>query len=74
MLKDDPIANNCFSVWDNVSLLSFKSKSDIEKLMNEWGDGARAQIRVTFKEGTGHTFVAERMTVRFILLTLKLEI
>lgn len=38
------------------------TKEDIEILMKQWGDGARAQVTINWQEGTdGHTFIAERI-------------
>ncbi|MGN1416361.1 MAG: toxin glutamine deamidase domain-containing protein, partial [Oscillospiraceae bacterium] len=59
-VEDDPIARNCFSVWNNISIRSFSTKDDVINAMSKWGDGARAQIRVTFQNNKGHTFIAEQ--------------
>ena len=56
--------------WPNVvkdgfdSLVSFPSRGTIDKMnakMKEWGDGARAIVKVEWKRGNyGHVFVAEQ--------------
>lgn len=58
-----------FDVWDNPKVLESKGsgKEDIEKAMCQWGDGARAQIVVTWKgTNSGHTFMAERRDGRVV--------
>lgn len=65
--NNDFLAQNCFNVWNNIKIRPFSSKDDIIKAMSEWEDGARVQIRVTYKtrnnrgEIEGHTFVAEKI-------------
>ena len=91
----DPIGNNGIAVW-NLSTTPW-SRDPFVKLTNkddfwddakqafaEWGDGARAIVRVEWNNGRGHFFSAERVgntivytdlqsaTVRDILDTLSL--
>ncbi len=43
-------------------------KEDIINLMSEWGDGARSEVYVAYKEGNeyyGHVFVAEKRKKRY---------
>lgn len=45
------------------------TRGKVEKLMEQWGDGARAIVRVQWKGGnSGHVFIAERVngTTRFV--------
>ena len=66
-VNNDYLSQNCYNVWNNIKIYPFSSKDDIIKAMSEWNDGARVQIRVTYKarnnngELEGHTFVAEKI-------------
>lgn len=62
-------------VYENADLVPCFSNSGantrgkVEKLMEQWGDGARAIVRVQWKGGnSGHVFIAERVngTTRFV--------
>ena len=62
-------------VYENASLVPCFSNSGantrgkVEKLMEQWGDGARAIVRVQWKGGnSGHVFIAERVNgaTRFV--------
>lgn len=58
------LAYDPFSVWKDPEVINCSDDglSDIEKYMESWGDGARAQIVVTWKStNSGHTFTAERI-------------
>ena len=58
----DYLASHPFSVWENANVISCigQGKSEIEAVMNSWGDGARAQITVMWTRTSGHTFLAEQ--------------
>lgn len=49
--------------WNNPDIQTTEGngKADIESKMNEWGDGARAEIVVFWKVGDGHIFSAEQV-------------
>ena len=58
------ISYHPFTVWTNavVNNCNGSGLSDIKKAMIEWGDGARAQIVVTWRNtNVGHTFIAEQI-------------
>lgn len=58
------LSYNPFAVWQNPKVIECSKNGfeDIEKKMEEWGDGARAQVVVVWKNtNAGHTFVAERV-------------
>lgn len=53
-----------FDVWKNPEVIHCKGNglADIERNMEKWGNGARAEIVVMWKGGgSGHAFVAERV-------------
>ncbi len=62
------------TVYQNYELIQCSSNSGagtgrkVEKKMQEWGDGARAIVRVRWKHGGGHVFIAEQLDgeTRFI--------
>ena len=58
----DSIAEMLFPAFDHVSPIHYRKKSDIEKQMAGWGDGARAQVVCMWKTKSGglsgHTFMA----------------
>jgi len=67
--RNDRLSIKPWEAWKMPKPIAFGSRADIEKLMAEWGDGARAQIKVIWASGTsGHTFVAEQQggKTRFI--------
>ncbi len=66
--RNDYIAMNPWKVWKNPKLQSFNAKNDIETAMATMGDGARVQIKLVFKNGQGHTFVAEQMGGKTVFL------
>lgn len=52
-----------FDVWESPSVIHCRGndRSEIEAKMREWGDGARAQIAVKWKNvPSGHIFIAEQ--------------
>lgn len=53
-----------FDVWQNANVIQCEGNgmSDIQNMMNSWGDGARAQVVVYWDSphGGGHTFIAEQ--------------
>ena len=57
-----------FSVWNNpdVKTTSGSGMEDIEKQMRQWGDGARAEIKVSWGADPtwGHVFIAEQKNGR----------
>lgn len=60
-----------FGVWQNPEVIKCSKNgiNDIEKKMQEWGDGARAQVVVVWKNTkAGHTFVAERINGKTIYI------
>jgi len=60
-----------FDVWQNPDIIRCggNGKADIEREMKKWGDGARAQIVVTWKNtNSGHTFVAEQIDGKTVYL------
>lgn len=63
---DDYIATNPFSVWQDPEIIccSDVGNEEIEATMQEWGDGARAQIVVLWTPFNGHTFIAEQIDGR----------
>ena len=61
----DHLSHYPFDVWESPTVFtgSGDGRSDIEREMSLWGDGARAQIVVIWDDGfgvNGHTFVAEQ--------------
>lgn len=69
--ENDYLCRHPFDVWKNPDVISTSGsghESIVEK-MNEWGDGARAQVVVVWKGvPSGHTFIVENVNgeVRFI--------
>lgn len=61
--KPDVLCRRPFSVWRNPDIKNTTGNGlkEIEKNMEKWGDGARAEIVVSWKGGSGHAFVAERV-------------
>ena len=60
-----------FDVWQNPDVIhcTGNGKKDIESKMKEWGDGARAQIVVSWKHtNSGHTFLAEQVDGKTIFI------
>ena len=65
------LAFHPFTVWRNPEVIKCSKNGidDIEKKMQEWGDGARAQVVVAWKNTTaGHTFIAERIDGKTVYL------
>lgn len=61
---EDYLAYHPFDVWDKPGVISCKGNglSDVKNSMVEWGDGARAQIVVVWRNtNAGHTFSAEQV-------------
>lgn len=44
-----------------VSLSSYGTIKQILTQMSDWGDGARAIVRIRYKKGGGHVFIAEQV-------------
>ena len=62
--KDDYIAKDYTCVWENRSKICCPNGSglqEIKKQMAAWGDGARAEVFVVWKNGDAHVFVAEQI-------------
>jgi hypothetical protein len=59
-------------VMEGAQLVSMPSRNTINKMldqMNDWGDGARAVVKVTWKGGrSGHVFIAEQQGTGTIFL------
>ena len=66
--RKDYLSMNPWRVWSNPKLQPFNSKNDIELAMATMGDGARVQVKIVFKDGRGHTFVAEQMGGKTVFL------
>lgn len=60
----DYLAKNYAAAWENqerVWCMSGNGLQQIQVQMARWGDGARAEVSITWKDkGTGHVFVAEQ--------------
>jgi len=62
------------SVYQGAELIDCTSASGtgsatlVEDKMAEWGDGARAIVRVRWKMGGGHVFIAERVNGKTVFL------
>lgn len=60
---NDYLSYNPFGVWENPDVLDTTGTGlvDIQEKMEEWGNGARAQVVVIWENGVdGHTFTAFR--------------
>ena len=60
----DSLSHYPFAVWENPEIIACKGngREDIENHMEKWGDGARAEICVCWKNtDSGHVFVAEQV-------------
>lgn len=58
-----------FDVWHRPDVIrcAGNGQNDIERNMRQWGDGARAQVVVVWKNtNSGHTFVAEQVNGKTI--------
>ncbi len=58
---NDDLSYNPFDVWEqpDIRTCNGNGMEDIQKQMAEWGDGARSQVVVLWKNGYGgHTFTA----------------
>lgn len=62
--RDDHLFYKPFDVWEPPESIHISDgQLGIENQMQEWGDGARAEIMVLWKgqKGNGHVFVAEQI-------------
>lgn len=64
-LNYDPLADDYTLAWENpyhVSCYNGNGRTELEKYMSAFGNGARAEVRVSWKNanGIGHVFVAEQ--------------
>ena len=61
--------NGWLAVMDGAKAVDFPSRNTIQKMadqMANWGDGARAIVRVQWKGGrSGHVFMAEQQKGRY---------
>lgn len=65
-LNYDPLASDYTIVWDDpihIQCTTSNGKDEIEKYMKEYGDGARIEIGIKWKDmpQKGHVFVAEQI-------------
>lgn len=62
------------TVYKNFNLISCSSNTGLNtgkkviKQMEQWGDGARAIVRVQWKDGGGHVFIAEQVNGKTIFI------
>lgn len=68
-ISKDKLSHFWMSIWKRQDLIELANwpdnpmKEQIEKIMKGWGDGARAEISVSWKgSNSGHVFVAEQRT------------
>ncbi len=70
--KGDYLSHNSKDAWVDADVhwaLAGTGKRDIEKLMKEWGEGARAEVGVTWKgANSGHVFVAENIGGKVVFI------
>lgn len=70
--KGDHLSHNSRDAWIDADVhwaLAGSGKRDIERLMKEWGDGARAEVGVTWKgANSGHVFVAENIGGKIVFI------
>ncbi|MGN0632202.1 MAG: toxin glutamine deamidase domain-containing protein [Ruminococcus sp.] len=61
--ENDKLSHEPFIKWENPIIYQTGSneKNDIESRMKVWGDGSRAEVVVLWKNGGGHTFIAEQI-------------
>ncbi len=63
--KGDYLSHNSNKAFENADVhwaLPGTGKREIERLLKEWGDGARAEVGVSWKgANSGHVFVAENV-------------
>lgn len=63
-LADDYLAQWFEHAWENANTIwcnKGSGKREIEGYIKQWGNGSRAVIRVKWKGGGGHVFVAENI-------------
>ena len=64
--KTDPLAaaGGCFEAFENAEVIRVplgNGQKQIEEQMAQWGDGARAMIRIRHMSGQGHVFCCEQV-------------
>jgi SPP1 gp7 family putative phage head morphogenesis protein len=62
-VEKDYLANNFALAWENQERVWCMKGSGLEQIkaqMAAWGDGARAEVSVVWKDDKGHVFVAEQ--------------
>ena len=67
----DDVAEKWDNIFKNANWIQCESgtgKREIEKLMKNWGDGARAEIFIVWDDGGAHVFAAENVKgkIRYI--------
>lgn len=69
---NDPLTKSWKDIFEGANFLPYTDyeggKTSIMAQMDEWGDGSVAEVKVIWKKGGAHVFVAQRVngTVRFI--------
>jgi hypothetical protein len=70
--KGDHLSHNSRDAWIDADVhwgLAGSGKRDIERLLKEWGEGARAEVGVTWKgANSGHVFVAENIGGKVVFI------
>lgn len=59
-VNKDLLARQPWLAWDSPQIIGYKTRADIERTMAAMEDGTRVQIKIVWKNGEGHTFVAEK--------------
>lgn len=68
--KPDPLVADWRNVFENANWIKCPIGNGIEQVkqkMLEWGEGARGEVYVTWKNGVSHVFVAENVGGNVIL-------
>lgn len=68
--KDNILPVKPYLAWDNPQIIQPKQnlENSIKTKMAEWGNNARCQIIVYWKNGGGHTFVGEQVNGKTIFV------
>lgn len=70
--KGDYLSRNSNKAFENAEVhwsLPGTGKREIERLLKEWGEGARAEVGVTWKgANSGHVFVAENIGGKVVFI------
>ncbi len=64
--KNDRAAESWYTIFKGAQWIACPGtgKTEIDRLMGEWGDGARAEVYVAWNKGGAHVFVAENINGR----------